>query len=174
MSVFVPQGLTCYTSGYFSCIAESKHWESTLMATGRIAFPGMEANRLQFFPVHSSFEEQSKQLDTRQRHFIMVDSDQIDDAHRCIVVAVFSPAYQWVGACFWPAATTRWDGRGRQWQAYQNCQCLTKQKAQVNNGDFFSLYEQIAVEHNDAAPATSTAPTAPISSVSPFGLLQSC
>ena len=40
MSVFVPQGLTCYTSSSFSCIADSKHWESTLLATGRIAFPG--------------------------------------------------------------------------------------------------------------------------------------
>ena len=128
ISVFVPQGLTCYSSGCFSCVAESKHWENILIATGRIAFPGMEASRLLFFPVHSSFEEQSKQLDTRQRHFIMVDSAQIDDAHKCIVVVVFSPAYQRVAASFWPAAFSIWLVDGKQWQAYQNCQCLTKQK----------------------------------------------
>ena len=48
--------------------------------------------------------------------------------------------------------------------ATQNCQCLTKQKTQVSNGDFFSLYEQVG--DVDEAPATSTVPT---SSVSPFG-----
>ena len=169
MSVFVPQGLTCYTSSFFSCIADSKHWESTLFATGRIAFPGMEADKLQFFPVHSSFEEQAKQLDTHQRHFIMVDSDQVDGDRRCIVVAIFTPAYQWIGACFWPATTTRWElldlvCRGKHWHAYQNCQCLTKQKTQVSNGDSFSLYEQVG-DINEA-PTTSTVPTF---SVSPFG-----
>lgn len=80
----------------------------------------------------------------------MVDSDQVDGDRRCIVVAVFCPAYQWVGACFWPATTTRWElfdlvGRGKQWHAYQNCQCLTKQKTQVSNGDFFSLYGAVWV-----------------------------
>ena len=113
-------GLTCYTSNFFSCIADSKHWESTLFATGRIAFPGMEADKLQFFPVRSSFGEQAKQLDTHQRHFIMVDSDKVNGDRRCIVVAIFTPAYQWIGACFWPASTTRWElldlvCRGKHW-----------------------------------------------------------
>ena len=104
----------------------------------------MEADKLQFFPVHSSFEEHSKQLDTHQRHFIMVDSDRVDGDHRCIVVAVFSPAYQWIGACFWPATTTRWvlfdlAGRGKHWHAYHNCQGLTEQKTQVSNWRFLFL-----------------------------------
>ena len=131
----------------------------------------MEADTLQFIPVHTSFDEQATQLDTRQRHFIMVDSTHVDDTHRCILVAIHTPVYTWVGARTWSLHTTRWElfdlvGRGKQWQVYHNCQHLARQKIQVNSGDYFALYEQASEGGNDIAPGPSPAPAPP---VSPFG-----
>ena len=175
ITVYVAYGRSCYTSTSFTCAADSKQWESDLIATGRLALPKWGKSDYHFYPVHVSFEEHATLHDPQHRHFVLADPSLISASHRVVIVKIGTPTYEWVGACTWPASTSQWElldlaGRGRQWDVYHNCLPLPTNldlKTQVRNGDYFALFERLENEsrlgHDPLLPSASSP------QVSPFG-----
>ena len=147
LQIFVAKGSTCYSGTKFVTIAESKHWETQLIAAGRRACPASYGNVVQYRPVHCSMDETGALHDRRLRSFVVTESGPEERTTRCIVVAVYTPLYSHVGACNWPRSTCQWDlfalcGRGKYWVIYHNCQRLSRDNVGLNDGDFLALFER--------------------------------
>ena len=175
ITVYVAYGPSCYTSISFTFAADSKQWESVLIATGRTALPKWGESDYHFYPVHVSFEEHTTLHDPQHRHFVLADPSLASPSHRVVIVKIGTPAYEWVGACTWPATTSQWElldlaGRGKQWDVYHNCLPLPTNldlRTQVRNGDYFALFERLENESRvgyDSLPSSAISPQ-----VSPFG-----
>ena len=74
MKVFVPHGVTCYSSTTFVCISQFENWQAVLIAAGKRAYPGRNPDTMIYHRVHSSLVEVSSLFDPVTNHFILADS----------------------------------------------------------------------------------------------------
>ena len=59
--------------------------------------------------VHHTFEEAQALHDPVTKYFVMADTSQQDEWTRVVVFAMFTPTYEFTGACLWTRTTSRWD-----------------------------------------------------------------
>ena len=146
MKVFVPHGVTCYSGTSYTCITQFENWQSTLIESGKRAYPGRNPESMIFHRVHSAFAEVSPLFDPLINHFILSDSNE-QEYTRTVVFAVFSSKYELFGACHWTRVTKIWDildlcGGDNGWVVYHNNQRLGHQQVSVHHGDVFACYER--------------------------------
>jgi len=77
MKVFVPHGVTCYSSTTFVCISQFENWQAVLIAAGKRAYPGRNPDTMIYHRVHSSLVEVSSLFDPVTNHFILADSEDL-------------------------------------------------------------------------------------------------
>ena len=105
MKVFVPHGVTCYSSTTFVCISQFENWQAVLIAAGKRAYPGRNPDTMIYHRVHSSLAEVSSLFDHPiTNHFILADSEE-QECTRTVVFAVFTSRYEFIGACHWTRVT---------------------------------------------------------------------
>ena len=146
MKVFVPHGVTCYSSTSYMCSTQFENWQATLIESGKRAYPGRNPETMIFHRVNSALAEVSSLFDPVTNHFILSDSDE-QEYTRTVVFAVFSSKYEFVGACHWTRVTKVWDildlcGGDKGWVVYHNNQRLGHHKVSVHHGDVFACYER--------------------------------
>ena len=146
MKVFVPHGVTCYSSTTFVCISQFENWQAVLIAAGKRAYPGRNPDTMIYHRVHSSLVEVSSLFDPVTNHFILADSEE-QEYTRTVVFAVFTSRYEFIGACHWTRVTQVWDildlcGGDKGWAVYHNNQRLRRHKVSVHHGDVFACYER--------------------------------
>ena len=146
MKVFVPHGVTCYSSTTFVCISQFENWQAVLIAAGKRAYPGRNPDTMIYHRVHSSLAEVSSLFDPITNHFILDDSEE-QECTRTVVFAVFTSRYEFCGACHWTRVTKVWDildlcGGDKGWVVYHNNQRLRHHKVSVHHGDVFACYER--------------------------------
>ena len=146
MKVFVPHGVTCYSSTTFVCISQFENWQAVLIAAGKRAYPGRNPDTMIYHRVHSSLVEVSSLFDPVTNHFILADSEE-QEYTRTVVFAVFTSRYEFIGACHWTRVTQVWDildlcGGDKGWAVYHNNQRLRHHKVSVHHGDVFACYER--------------------------------
>ena len=146
MKVFVPHGVTCYSSTTFVCISQFENWQAVLIAAGKRAYPGRNPDTMIYHRVHSSLAEVSSLFDPITNHFILADSEE-QECTRTVVFAVFTSRYEFIGACHWTRVTQVWDildlcGGDKGWVVYHNNQRLRHHKVSVHHGDVFACYER--------------------------------
>ena len=146
MKVFVPHGVTCYSSTSYTCITQFENWQSTLIESGKRAYPGRNPETMIFHRVHSALAEVSSLFDPITNHFTLSDSDE-QEYTRTVVFAVFTSSYEFFGACHWTRVTKVWDildlcGGNKGWVVYHNNQRLGHHKVSVHHGDVFACYER--------------------------------
>ena len=146
MKVFVPHGVTCYSSTTFVCISQFENWQAVLIAAGKRAYPGRNPDTMIYHRVHSSLVEVSSLFDPVTNHFILADSEE-QEYTRTVVFAVFTSRYEFIGACHWTRVTKVWDildlcGGNKGWAVYHNNQRLRHHKVSVHHGDVFACYER--------------------------------
>ena len=146
MKVFVPHGVTCYSSTPYTCITQFENWQSTLIESGKRAYPGRNPETMIFHRVHSALAEVSSLFDPITNHFILADSEE-QECTRTVAFAVFTSSYEFFGACHWTRVTQVWDildlcGGDKGWVVYHNNQRLRHHKVSVHHGDFFACYER--------------------------------
>ena len=146
MKVFVPHGVTCYSSTTFVCISQFENWQAVLIAAGKRAYPGRNPDTMIYHRVHSSLVEVSSLFDPVTNHFILADSEE-QEYTRTVVFAVFTSRYEFIGACHWTRVTQVWDildlcGGNKGWAVYHNNQRLRHHKVSVHHGDVFACYER--------------------------------
>ena len=115
MKVFVPHGVTCYSSTSYTCITQFENWQSTLLESGKRAYPGRNPETMIFHRVHSALAEVSSVFDPITNHFILSDSDE-QEYTRTVVFAVFSSKYEFFGACHWTRVTKVWGHSRPMWR----------------------------------------------------------
>ena len=128
MKVFVPHGVTCYSSTTFVCISQFENWQAVLIAAGERAYPGRNPDTMIYHRVHSSLVEVSSLFDPVTNHFILANSEE-QEYTRTVVFAVFTSRYEFIGACHWTRVTKVWDildlcGGNKGWAVYHNNQRL--------------------------------------------------
>ena len=146
MTVFVPQGVTCFSGATFDCTSSFKNWQKALMEEGRRVYPGKNPDTMIFHRVHKSIEEVCPVFEPAVKHFILADSEEQEHT-RTVVFAIFTARFEFFGACHWTPVTQVWDvldlcGGERGWIIYHNNQRLQHQKVMVHQGDFFACYER--------------------------------
>ena len=146
MKVFVPHGVTCYSSTTFVCISQFENWQAVLIATGKGAYPGRNPDTMIYHRVHSSLVEVSSLFDPVTNHFILADSEE-QEYTRTVVFSVFTSRYEFIGACHWTRVTQVWDildlcGGNKGWVVYHNNQRLRHHKVSVHHGEVFACYER--------------------------------
>lgn len=109
MQIFVLHGSTCYSGTQFVCLAESKRWQTTLIAAGRKAYHSREESTMQFRKVYDSIDESCALHAPRLKNFVTMETGSDDLPTRCVVVAIFTPLYTHFGACHWPKTTSQWE-----------------------------------------------------------------
>ena len=146
MTVFVPQGVTCFSGATFDCTSSFENWQKALMEEGRRVYPGKNPDTMIFHRVHKSIEEVCPVFEPAVKHFILADSEEQEHT-RTVVFAIFTARFEFFGACHWTPVTQVWDvldlcGGERGWIIYHNNQRLQHQKVMVHQGDFFACYER--------------------------------
>ena len=146
MTVFVPQGVTCFSGATFDCTSSFENWQKALMEEGRRVYPGKNPDTMIFHRVHKSIEEVCPVFEPAVKHFILADSEE-QERTRTVVFAIFTARFEFFGACHWTPVTQVWDvldlcGGERGWIIYHNNQRLQHQKVMVHQGDFFACYER--------------------------------
>jgi len=146
MQIFVPQGVTCFSSATFECTSSFENWQAVLMAEGRRVFPGRNPDTMIFHRVHKAIEEVSPIFNPAIKHFILADSEEQEHT-RTVVFAVFTSRFEFFGACHWTPVTQVWDildlcGGEKGWVIYHNNQRLRHHRVSVQQGDFFACYER--------------------------------
>ena len=146
MTVFVPQGVTCFSGASFDCTSSFENWQKALMEEGRRVYPGKNPDTMIFHRVHKSIEEVCPVFEPAVKHFILADSEEQEHT-RTVVFAIFTARFEFFGASHWTPVTQVWDildlcGGDRGWIIYHNNQRLRHQKVMVHQGDFFACYER--------------------------------
>ena len=139
MTVFVPQGVTCFSGVTFDCTSSFENWQKALIEEGCRVFPGKNPDTMVFHRVHKSIEEVCPVFEPAVKHFILADSEEQEHT-RIVVFAIFTARLEFFGACHWTPVTQVWDvldlcGGERGWIIYHNNQRL-------HQGDFFACYER--------------------------------
>ena len=146
MTVFVPQGVTCFSGASFDCTSSFENWQKALMDEGRRVYPGKNPDTMIFHRVHKSIEEVCPVFEPAVKHFILADTEEQEHT-RTVVFAIFTARFEFFGASHWTPVTQVWDildlcGGDRRWIIYHNNQRLRHQKVMVHQGDFFACYER--------------------------------
>ena len=146
MTVFVPQGVTCFSGATFDCTSSFENWQKALIEEGCRVFPGKNPDTMVFHRVHKSIEEVCPVFEPAVKHFILADSEEQEHT-RIVVFAIFTARFEFLGACHWTPVTQVWDvldlcGGERGWIIYHNNQRLQHLKVMVHQGDFFACYER--------------------------------
>ena len=136
MTVFVPQGVTCFSGATFDCTSSFENWQKALMEEGRRVYPGKNPDTMIFHRVHKSIEEVCPVFEPAVKHFILADSEEQEHT-RTVVFAIFAARFEFFGACHWTPVTQVWDvldlcGGERGWIIYHNNQRLQHQKVMVH------------------------------------------
>ena len=146
MKVFVPQGVTCFSSETFDCTSPFEYWQKALTVEGRRVYPRKNPDTMIFHRVHKSIEEICPVFEPSVKHFILGDTDE--QAHiRTVIFALFTARYEFIGACHWTPITKVWDildlcGGDHGWIIYHNNRRLSHRNVEVDQGDFFACYER--------------------------------
>ena len=146
MKVFVPQGVTCFSSETFDCTSPFEYWQKALTDEGSRVYPRKNPDTMIFHRVHKSIEEICPVFGPSVKHFILGDTDE--QAHiRTVIFALFTARYEFIGACHWTPITKVWDildlcGGDHGWIIYHNNRRLSHRNVEVDQGDFFACYER--------------------------------
>ena len=146
MKVFVPQGVTCFSSETFDCTSPFENWQKALTDEGRRVYPRKNPDTMIFHRVHKSIEEICPVFEPSVKHFILGDTDE--QAHiRTVIFALFTARYEFICACHWTPITKVWDildlcGGDHGWIIYHNNRRLSHRNVEVDQGDFFACYER--------------------------------
>ena len=108
MKVFVPQGVTCFSSETFDCTSPFEYWQKALTDEGRRVYPRKNSDTMISHRVHKSIEEICPVFEPSVKHFILGDTNE--QAHiRTVIFALFTARYEFIGACHWIPITKMWD-----------------------------------------------------------------
>ena len=146
MTVFVPQGVTCFSGATFECTSPFENWQTVLREEGHRIYPGRNPDTMIFHRVHKAIEEVCPIFEPALKHFILADAEEQEHT-RTVVFAIFTSCFEFFGACHWTPTTRVWDildlcGGERGWLIYHNNQRLRHQRVSVHHGDFFACYER--------------------------------
>ena len=150
LKVLVPHGYTSFSGSQFSCVCDVSCWERTLLDTAKGAFPESDSDTFQFLPVHTSFEESLPCWDPAVKYFIFPRRHEFSNSMRCAVLLLHTCMHKMIGAFYCCRQVSvfdildlctdlRMEGK-QQWCIYHNSKRLSRERVEVQNGDFFCLF----------------------------------